>query len=71
MTTPTKKELEQLAVRALGEGATVEIYRWGTGQPWEAKAEAKMSAHFEMGATQIAAKLALAAALAALVEVRK
>lgn len=37
MKTPTKKELQALAVRALGEGATVEIERFRVcNLPWQA-----------------------------------
>lgn len=72
MKTPTKKELQQLAVEALGEGATVQIeeFQWET-PPWQAMAEGHTAAHFENRETEKAAKIALAAALRALAEVRK
>lgn len=73
MKPPTKKELQELAVRALGAGATVEVRRfeWRDGPPWEAVAEATGGAHAEYRDSMSKAKCALAAALRALAEVRK
>ncbi len=72
MKVPTKRELQKLAVEALGEGATVRVeeFPWET-LPWQAMAEGRTAAHFENHETQSVAKRALAAALRALAEVKR
>ena len=75
MKTPTKKELQELAVRALGEGATVRLRNLpelSVVRPAHyAFAETRRYYVGEQGDTPSAAARALAAALAALAEVRK
>lgn len=78
MKTPTKKQLQELAVRALGEGARVEITRpgrYGHATPpcWYAEAwnMATPPAVNLWADSNEAARRGLAAALAALAEVRK
>lgn len=74
MKIPTNKELQELAVRALGEGATVELRQnqygwWGDATEKDKRGEClRISVHFQYWTE---AKIALAAALEALAEVRK
>lgn len=74
MKTPTKAELTKLAVQALGEGATVEVHK-AIFPPARYYAAAKVGVYGDKSIiwakTERAAKIALAAALRALAEVRK
>jgi hypothetical protein len=71
--TPTKKELQELAVRALGEGVTVRV-KHPRGSKWymaSALADNGIEEVYVWSTTEDRSKRALAAALEALAEVRK
>ena len=73
MKTPTKSQLTALAVRALGEGATVEVFHYDEGSVWVGRAQAGDASEDVYSEMRSKARVvrALAAALGALAEVRK
>lgn len=70
MKTPTKKQLQELSVRALGEGATVDILEL-VPDYFRARAWAAAEEHRVYRDSYDESAVALAAALEALAEVRK